>query len=125
MAIQHSNNHNGQNSTYLSDSDYDDNTDQEPPIKHSTINVIASPTTDGDLSSAEHTPTTSTHRSAGLRTPAASLVSWTSADSADYVSSLGLPQYADMLIGKPLHCHVRDKVLTSYNRRGHKWRGTD
>ena len=53
---------------------------------------------DSEPASAEHTPTfgrTDTHNSS----PGLSILEWTTGQTADYLTSLGLPQYREKFIG--------------------------
>lgn len=92
-------------SAYHEDSDADDEFERS---------VVASPTlpadfesspTDSDPPSAEHTPTTYAHSDSHV-SPNGLISQWTSTQCADFISSLGLRQYADTIIGmvslKPL-----------------------
>lgn len=60
----------------------------------------ASPT-DSDPPSTEPTPTTFGHNiDLGKLSPGNTIVGWTTEQCADYISSLGLPQYCDKFIGR-------------------------
>lgn len=60
----------------------------------------ASPT-DSDPPSTEPTPTTFGHNiDLGKLSPGNTMVGWTTEQCADYISSLGLPQYCDKFLGR-------------------------
>lgn len=50
-------------------------------------------------SSNEHTPTTYGHRSSSDRLPETIISEWTADECADFISTIGLDQYADLFIG--------------------------
>jgi len=52
------------------------------------------------VSSQEHTPTTYGHRNSADRLPETIISEWTADDCADFISTIGLPQYADHFIGE-------------------------
>jgi protein STE50 len=71
--------------------------------------VIASPAlppdfesspTDSDPPSAEHTPTTFTHSVGSHASPTGLITQWTAGQCADFVSNLGMSQYADAFVGE-------------------------
>ena len=72
--------------------------------------VITSPTlpqgydssspTESDPHSNEHTPTTFSHSTATAVSPTALITEWGAYQAADFVGSLGLELYRNMLIGK-------------------------
>ncbi|KAK2046337.1 SAM domain-containing protein [Colletotrichum somersetense] len=49
-------------------------------------------------SSSEHTPTTYGHRSSADRLPETIISEWTADECADFISTIGLPQYADSFV---------------------------
>ena len=85
---------------------YEDNSDADDEYERS---VIASPglqpeferpsTKNGEQSS-ENTPRTYTHAINGEPSPTGSITQWTPEQCSDYVTSLGLEQYATGMIGK-------------------------
>jgi len=84
---------------------YHDDSDADDEYERS---VITSPTlppdfesspTDSDPLSAEHTPTTFTH-SGSHASPTGLITQWTAEQCADFISSLGLAEYADGFIGR-------------------------
>lgn len=86
-------------SAYQEDSDADDEYERS---------VITSPTlppdhelspTDSEPPSAEHTPTTFTHSADSYASPKGVINTWTSEQVADWISSLGLGQYARTFLG--------------------------
>ena len=57
--------------------------------------------TDSDPPSTEPTPTTFGHSlDHGKLSPSNTIVGWTTSQCADYISSLGLPQYCDKFLGE-------------------------
>lgn len=67
-------------------------------------------TTDSDPPSTEPTPTTFGHNiDLGKLSPGNTIVGWTTGQCADYISSLGLPQYCDKFLGKDTS---RTRVIT-------------
>lgn len=50
-------------------------------------------------SSNEHTPTTYGHRSSADRLPETIISEWTADECADFISTIGLAQYADSFVG--------------------------
>ena len=56
---------------------------------------------DSDPPSTEPTPTFGRQDTDRL-SPGDSILTWTTDQCADYVSSLGLPQYCDVFLGKPI-----------------------
>src|SRR6266480_451867 len=70
--------------------------------------VITSPTlpadfesspTDSESLSTEHTPTTFSHSGRDNASPRGLITEWSAEQCADFLSSLGLPQYADSFLG--------------------------
>lgn len=86
-------------STYHEDSDADDEFERSVFVSP-TLPPELSPT-DSDLTSPEHTPTTFTHSHSGgsHASPTSMITQWSSGQSADFLSSLGLGQYADAIVG--------------------------
>ena len=58
----------------------------------------SSPTDSGPMST-EHTPTTFTHSRDSKGSPTGLITQWSEEQSADFVSDLGLEQYADIFVG--------------------------
>lgn len=72
----------------------------------------ASPT-DSDHPSTEPTPTTFGHNiDLGKLSPGNTIVGWTTEQCADYISSLGLPQYCDKFLGRGDTCAITETRLT-------------
>lgn len=72
----------------------------------------ASPT-DSDPPSTEPTPTTFGHNiDLGKLSPGNTIVGWTTEQCADYISSLGLPQYCDKFLGRNASCANTETELT-------------
>ncbi|KAF2258279.1 RA-domain-containing protein [Lojkania enalia] len=91
-------------SNYHEDSDADDEFERSvimspalPPDDYED----ASPTDSGPLST-EHTPTTFTHSRDSRESPAGLITEWTPQESADFISELGLSQYADTFIDQEI-----------------------
>jgi len=87
---------------YHADSDADD--EYERSVLASPIlpddDIDTSPT-DSDPPSTEPTPTTFGHNlELGKPSPGNSIVGWPTGQCADYINSLGLPQYCDKFLGK-------------------------
>ncbi|KAF1355775.1 RA-domain-containing protein [Lizonia empirigonia] len=85
-------------SKYHEDSDADDEFERsgwqrdQMPVEYES-----SPTSSGPLST-EHTPTTFTHSRDSRISPTGLLVDWSAEHVADYISDLGLEQYADTFV---------------------------
>lgn len=72
----------------------------------------ASPT-DSDPPSTEPTPTTFGHNiDLGKLSPGNTIAGWTTEQCADYISSLGLPQYCDKFLGRNASCANTETELT-------------
>jgi hypothetical protein len=92
---------------YRSDSDADDEYERDSVFMSPTLppdGYSASPT-DSDAHSTEPTPTTYTH-SRDANSPRGIISDWSAEQSADFVSGLGLGQYADKFVGTSLWCSV-------------------
>lgn len=87
-------NHN--NHVYEDESDADDEYDSiiQSPTLPQEYHSHSSPT-DSESLSTEHTPTSYSHRESS---PRGLITEWNSDQVADFISSLGLPQYADHFI---------------------------
>lgn len=72
---------------------------------HDSSPVLAtdSEETDSEPSSNEHTPTTYGKINSSDQLPEAIITEWTADECGDFVSSLGLRQYADQFLGMPPH----------------------
>jgi len=61
---------------------------------------------DGDMTdseggnSTEHTPTTYGRRSSPDRLPETIISEWTADECADFIDTIGLPQYGDLFVGE-------------------------
>ena len=76
----------------------------------------ASPT-DSDPPSTEPTPTTFGHNiDFGKLSPGNTIIAWTTEQCADYISSLGLPQYCDKFLGTDTSCAIPETKLTGMLR---------
>lgn len=102
---------------YHEDSDADDEFERSVMSPALPPDYEHSPTSSGPLST-EHTPTTFTHSRDSKSSPTGLLMEWTEEQVADFISDLGLEQYADTFAG--MSCHVRavsSIVLTWQQRR--------
>lgn len=82
------------------DSDADDEGSVlSPALPEHYDDGSSSPTDSGPLSN-EHTPTTFTHSRDSKGSPTGLITEWTAEQVADFISELGLPQYADIFIGR-------------------------
>jgi hypothetical protein len=78
------------------DDEYERSVTQSPIL---ATDSETSPTDSDGPSSQEHTPTTYGGHSSGDRLPETIITEWTADECADFVSSLGLRQYADQFLG--------------------------
>ncbi|PNY28944.1 Protein STE50 [Tolypocladium capitatum] len=84
--------------TAYAESDADDEYERSIGDRSPVGDSEASPI-DSELStSAEHTPTTYGHRSTADRLPETIITEWTADECADFISTIGLPQYADRFV---------------------------
>ncbi|OCK80502.1 hypothetical protein K432DRAFT_404676 [Lepidopterella palustris CBS 459.81] len=113
-------------STYHEDSDADDEYERS---------VITSPTLPPDFESSptesgppstEHTPTTFTHSRDSNGSPTGLISQWTAEQCADFISTLGLSQYADTFIDEGItgdalvalqHAELKEMGMTSVGHR--------
>ncbi|KAF2743593.1 RA-domain-containing protein [Sporormia fimetaria CBS 119925] len=119
-------------SKYHRDEDFSD-ADADDEYERS---VIQSPTlpadyhesspTDSGPTSPEHTPTTFTHSRDGKNNPAGLITDWTEQEAADFISNLGLDQYAQTfedegITGEALvalqHADLKDMGMSSVGHR--------
>ena len=83
--------------TAYAESDADDEYERS---MHSPVNDSEHSPIDSELStSAEATPTTYGHRFGADRLPETIVTEWTAEDCADFISSIGLQQYAGWFLG--------------------------
>ncbi|KAL7957582.1 hypothetical protein V8C34DRAFT_173249 [Trichoderma compactum] len=76
------------------DDEYEHHLGDHSPVGDSETSPMGS-----ELStSAEHTPTTYGHRSSMDRLPETIITEWTAEECADFISAIGLPQYADTFL---------------------------
>ncbi|EHK19791.1 uncharacterized protein TRIVIDRAFT_58379 [Trichoderma virens Gv29-8] len=76
------------------DDEYEHHLGDHSPVGDSEASPMGS-----ELStSAEHTPTTYGHRSSMDRLPETIITEWTAEECADFISAIGLPQYADTFL---------------------------
>lgn len=84
---------------YHADSDADDEYERSVMTSpHLPTDSETSPT-DSEPPSAEHTPTTFGNLEADRSSPRTLITDWTTEECADFVSSLGLPQYCKHFLG--------------------------
>lgn len=82
------------------DDEYEHHLGDHSPVGDSETSPMGS-----ELStSAEHTPTTYGHRSSMDRLPETIITEWTAEECADFISAIGLPQYADTFLG--MQCNL-------------------
>lgn len=87
-------------STAYTESDADDEYERSMG-EHSPVGDSEASPIDSELStSTEHTPTTYGHRRSADRLPKTIITEWSADDCADFVSTIGLPQYADRFVGE-------------------------
>lgn len=86
-------------SQYHDDSDADDEYERGWQRDQVPVEYESSPTSSGPLST-EHTPTTFTHSRDSRSSPSGLIVDWSAEQVADYISDLGLEQYADTFVGR-------------------------
>ena len=116
--------------TYNSRAAFHDDSDADDEYERS---VITSPTlpaefdaspTDSESMSTEHTPTTFSHRDAA--SPRGLITDWNADQCADFVSSLGLPQYGDQFVDESitgdalvalLHSDLKEMGISSIGHR--------
>jgi hypothetical protein len=79
------------------DDEYERDVHDSSPIQ--VTDDEASPTDSEGPSSNEHTPTTYGKASGGDHLPETIITEWNADECADFVSSLGLRQYADQFLG--------------------------
>ncbi len=90
---------------YREDSDADDEYERDSVFMSPTLppeGYSASPT-DSEGHSTEPTPTTYTHSRGDATSPRGLISDWSAEQSADFVSGLGLRQYADKFVGTSIY----------------------
>ncbi|QDS77220.1 hypothetical protein FKW77_002913 [Venturia effusa] len=111
---------------YQDDSDADDEYERAsfmsptlPPLDFGSASSTGS-----ESPSTDHTPTTYSHRDAP--SPRGLILDWSAEQSADFVSNLGLPQYADTFVDEAitgdalvalLHQDLKDMGISSIGHR--------
>lgn len=85
-------------SEYHEDSDADDEYERSVIASPALVHDYESSPIESDPPSAEHTPTTFTH-GAHASSPKGQITQWSADQCAEYVSSLGLSQYAEIFLG--------------------------
>jgi len=102
---------------YHEDSDADDEFERSVMSPALPPDYEHSPTSSGPLST-EHTPTTFTHSRDSKSSPTGLLMEWTEEQVADFISDLGLEQYADTFAGMSCRRAALSMiVLTCQQRR--------
>ncbi|KAF2197341.1 hypothetical protein GQ43DRAFT_381224 [Delitschia confertaspora ATCC 74209] len=111
---------------YHEDSDADD--EYERSVVSPTLPPgfdEASPTDSGPLST-EHTPTTFTHSRDSVASPTGIITEWTEDQTADFLRSIGLPQYAKTFIEEGItgdalvalqHAELKEMGMSSVGHR--------
>ncbi|PHH84040.1 hypothetical protein CDD83_2592 [Cordyceps sp. RAO-2017] len=84
--------------TAYAESDADDEYERSIGDRSPIGDSEASPIGSEPSTSAEHTPTTYAHRSTADRLPETIITEWTAEECADFISTIGLPQYADRFV---------------------------
>ncbi|EON70039.1 hypothetical protein W97_09307 [Coniosporium apollinis CBS 100218] len=84
--------------TYHEDSDADDEYERSVFTSPTLPADFESSPTDSGPPSTEHTPTTFTHSGESHGSPTGVITQWTAGQCADFITSLGLGQYADNFI---------------------------
>lgn len=100
--------------TAYAESDADDEYERSMG-DHSPVGDSEASPIDSELStSAEHTPTTYGHRSSADRLPETIITEWNADECADFISTIGLPQYADSFVGtSPTLLHRSNTTFSS------------
>ncbi|PFH55296.1 hypothetical protein XA68_10170 [Ophiocordyceps unilateralis] len=88
--------------TAYAESDADDEYERSIGDRSPVGDSEASPIDSEPSTSAEHTPTTYAHRPGSDRLPETVMTEWTADECADFIGSIGLPQYADRFVGASL-----------------------
>jgi len=86
-------------SAYRDDSDADDEYERSDFTSPAMQGDYEDDTIDSEPPSPEHTPTTTFTHSAGHASPQGRITDWTADQAADFVSGLGLDQYANAFVG--------------------------
>ncbi|KAF2762550.1 RA-domain-containing protein [Pseudovirgaria hyperparasitica] len=112
--------------SYQEDSDADDEYERSVVSPALPPDFESSPT-DSDAPSTEHTPTTFTHSAGDSHaSPTGRMNEWTSEQCADWVSSLGLPQYGDTFLDEGIsgdalialhHAELKEMGMSSVGHR--------
>lgn len=88
--------------TAYAESDADDEYERSIGDRSPVGDSEASPIDSEPSTSAEHTPTTYAHRGGADRLPETLITDWTADECADFIGSVGLPQYANRFVGASL-----------------------
>jgi len=90
-------------STYQSESDADDEFERSDFISP-TLPPGLSPSESEEMTSPEHTPTyTQSHSGGSHASPTSLIIQWSPQECAEFMSSLGLGQYGDAVMGENAH----------------------
>ncbi|PHH60252.1 hypothetical protein CDD81_1911 [Ophiocordyceps australis] len=103
--------------TAYAESDADDEYERSIGDRSPVGDSEASPIESEPPASAEHTPTTYGQRSAADRLPETVISDWTTDECADFIGTIGLPQYADRfvdneIVGEALVALLHDDLKT-------------
>ncbi|KAF2190245.1 RA-domain-containing protein [Zopfia rhizophila CBS 207.26] len=113
-------------SNYHEDSDADDEYERSVVSPMPLADFDESSPTDSGPLSTEHTPTTFTHSRDSNGSPTGLIIEWTAEQSADFVSGLGLSQYADTFVDEGIsgdalialqHSELKEMGLGSVGHR--------
>lgn len=112
--------------TFHDDSDADDEYERSVITSPTIPADFESSPTDSESLSTEHTPTTFSHSGRDNASPRGLIVDWSAEQCADFVSGLGLPQYADSFVEEAitgdalitlLHADLKEMGITSIGHR--------
>ncbi|OCK93091.1 uncharacterized protein K441DRAFT_566815 [Cenococcum geophilum 1.58] len=113
-------------STYHEDSDADDEYERSVITSPTLPPDFESSPTDSGPPSTEHTPTTFTHSRDSNGSPTGLITVWTAEQCADFISGLGLEQYAETFIDEGItgdalvalqHAELKEMGMTSVGHR--------
>lgn len=79
------------------DDEYERSVHTSSPVLATDVEMTDS---EGGRSSTEHTPTTYGRRSTGDRLPETIISEWTADECADFIDTIGIPQYSDLFVGR-------------------------
>jgi len=112
--------------TFRDDSDADDEYERSVITSPTMPADFESSPTDSESLSTEHTPTTFTHSVRENVSPRGLITEWSAEQCADFVSALGLPQYAETFVEESisgdalvalLHSDLKEMGISSIGHR--------